>query len=137
MSNPEAPHRAITRYEDLPPDLKRVVDTHPPELRVKEACALRKRSRAYLYEGIKEGRYHAVKDGSTTLINTLSLVLDIANLPPAKMAPVPHLVGRRRKPASTPAPNPVTEQMPPEPRHGDRVDKPIAAPPSEREHAQA
>jgi hypothetical protein len=97
-----AHRRTITAYEQLSPDFKKVVDTHGPWLRVKEACALRKRSRAYLYEGIKEGRYTAVKDGATTLINTLDLVLDMANLPPAEMAPVPHLHGRRRKAAERP-----------------------------------
>jgi hypothetical protein len=83
MSKPNQRH--IGTYEQLPPDLKRIVDTQEPWLRVNEAIKLRKRSRARIYEGLKEGRYFAVKDGATTLINTLSLVLDMANLPAANV----------------------------------------------------
>ncbi len=84
MSKPNQRH--ISTYEQLPPDLKRIVDTQQPWLRVNEAAKFRKRSRARICEGLKEGRYFAVRDGSTTLINTLSLVLDMANLPAAKIA---------------------------------------------------
>jgi hypothetical protein len=105
--------RHIDTYEQLPPDLKRIVDTQEPWLRVNEAIKLRKRSRARIYEGLKEGRYFAVKDGSTTLINTLSLVLDMANLPPANAKKKPPIAAAPIEPTPPIAAAPPIAATPP------------------------
>ncbi len=117
MSTPDQRQTIVTSYEQLPPHYKELLHRHGPQLRVPKAVEIAQRSRAGVYEDLAKGLYFAVKDGTTTKIDTLSLLIHLANLPPADFAPVSP--GRRRKAAGD------TES----PRRGR---KPIAAPPTEQ-----
>jgi hypothetical protein len=65
----------------------------PPWMSVKRTCEVTTDSRANVYKKIAAGRYRAVKDGSKTLIETASVLEDLASLPAfadAKGAPPNH-----------------------------------------------
>jgi excisionase family DNA binding protein len=53
----------------------------PPYMTVKRTCEVTADSRASVYKKIAAGRYRAVKDGSKTLIETASVLEDLARLP--------------------------------------------------------
>ena len=78
----------ITSYDELPPHFKELYKTLPPRLPIPRACEVGgETSRATLYEKIGDGRVAALKDGGKTLVDTLSLLIDMANLPAADIAP--------------------------------------------------
>jgi hypothetical protein len=85
----------ITSYDELPPHFKELYKTLPPRLPIPRACEVGgETSRATLYEKIGDGRVAALKDGGKTLVDTLSLLINMANLPAADIAPP------RRKPTA-------------------------------------
>ena len=85
----------ITSYDELPPHFKELYKTLPPRLPIPRACEVGGgTSRATLYEKIGDGRVAALKDGGKTLVDTLSLLINMANLPAADIAPP------RRKPTA-------------------------------------
>jgi hypothetical protein len=89
--------------DDLPPDLRALWEKLPPRLKVKAACDLRQVGRSELYNLIDRGRITAYKSRSTTLIDTLSILLDLCQLPVysvAKSIP-PH---KRAKRTTSPPP---------------------------------
>jgi hypothetical protein len=112
----------ITSYDELPPHFKELYKTLPPRLAIQLACNVGQSSRATLYEKIGNGRVAALKDGGKTLVDTLSLLLDMANLPRADIAPA------KRKSAAM-ADNAATEprrernQAPSEARRGGLASK--------------
>ena len=83
--------------DDLPPDLRALWSRLPPRLKFKTGCDLRQVGRQGMYNKVKRGEIVAYKDGSTTLLDTLSILLDLARLPAfadAKSIP-PHKRGKR------------------------------------------
>ena len=104
----------------LPPYLRALWTTLPPRLKVKAACDLRQVGRAELYNKIDRGEVVAYKSRSTTLIDTLSILLDLANLPAfadAKVLP-PNKRGKR----TTVVADDTTTS--PKPRRGRRKGEP-------------
>jgi hypothetical protein len=87
--------RRITRLEQLPPHLRQKAETLPPYLLTKGAEELSGKGRSKLYEAASEGRVRCVKDGATTLWETLSILLELANLPAAVIMPKAQLAPRR------------------------------------------
>jgi hypothetical protein len=59
----------------------------PPYLTVKRTIEFTGNCRAKIYQKIAAGRYRAVKDGAKTLVETQSVLDDIASLPPAQIGP--------------------------------------------------
>jgi hypothetical protein len=69
----------------------------PPWMSVRRTCEVTADSRANVYKKIAAGRYRAVKDGAKTLIETASVLEDLARLPAfadAKVLP-PNKRGKR------------------------------------------
>jgi hypothetical protein len=120
----------ITSYDELPPHFKELCKTLPPRLDIPRACEVGQSSRATLYEKFGDGRVAAFKDGGKTLVDTLSLLIDMANLPAADIAPPkrkPSAMAddavtepRRKRP---PAPMPKAAAAPPQPRRRGRPRK--------------
>ena len=109
----------ITSYDELPPHFKELYKTLPPRLPIPRACEVGgETSRATLYEKIGDGRVAALKDGGKTLVDTLSLLIDMANLPAADIAPP------KRKADSAAEPRRKRDQAP--------APKAAAAPPPQR-----
>jgi hypothetical protein len=73
----------IERYDQLPDQLKRILDTYPPFLTTKRAAELNGGGRSKLYEDKEAGYIDAWKSGGSTLWGTHSIVMRLANLPPA------------------------------------------------------
>jgi hypothetical protein len=119
-SNQRAPaipisERRIKTFSQLPDHLQRVLETTPPFLTTKRAAELNGGSRSRLYEDAAEGRVRAFKNGGTTLWETQSILLNLANMPPAPISPAP---SRQRKPVTAAAP---TELAPPPQPAADTV----------------
>jgi hypothetical protein len=71
------------------------IEQLPPYLTIKRTIEFTGSCRAKVYQKIAAGRYRAVKDGAKTLVETKSVLDDIASLPPAQIgagkgAPRPH-----------------------------------------------
>jgi len=99
----------------LPPDLRALWLTLPPKLKLKEGLKVRQISRGRMYQRIKSGHIIASKDGSATLLDTLSILLDLASLPAFADAKAiaPHLRGNAATTSDDTA-------VPPRPRRGRR-----------------
>ncbi len=95
--------RRITSHEQLPPHLRHQADTLPPYLPTKDAQKLAGRGRSLMYEHAAEGRIKAVKNGAAILWETLSILIDLANLPPATLSLPPRRETKRAPPAPTAA----------------------------------
>jgi hypothetical protein len=114
----------ITSYDELPSHFKELYKTLPPRLSIPLACDVGQSSRATIYEKAGDGRLTAVKDGGKTLIDTLSLLIDMANLPPADIAPpkckpaAATLPRRKRDQAPAPKATPPTPPTPPPRKRG-------------------
>jgi hypothetical protein len=97
--------RRITKFEELPPHLRHKAETLPPYLPTKQAQVLSGRGRSKLYEAAAEGRINSIRDGGSRLWETLSILLDLANMEPIPPTlPRPEEsppVTRQRKPAPT------------------------------------
>jgi hypothetical protein len=81
--------RPITKREELPDNLRHLADKLPPYLLRKPAKELRGCAESQLYILAGEGRIKAVKSGGSTLWDTLSILIDLANLPSASISPPP------------------------------------------------
>jgi hypothetical protein len=121
--------RRIKTFDQLPDHLQRVLLTTPPYLTTRRAAELNGGSRSKLYEDAAEGRVTAIKNGANTLWETVSILLNLANMPPAPISPAPP-----RSPT------------PPPPRKAKAKAPPVAAAPrelappperSELDHAEA
>jgi hypothetical protein len=118
----------ITSYDELPPHFKELYKSLPPRLDIPRACEVSQSSRAILYEKFGSGRVIAVKDGGKTLADTLSLLLDLVNLPPAHIAPPKRKSAAMADSAATeprrkrpPVPAPKAATAPPPQRGRPRV----------------
>jgi hypothetical protein len=69
----------------LPPDLRALWEKLPPRLRLKRAQEVSQRGRQTLYNKAANGDVIFYKDGRSTTVDTLSLLLDMAALPVAKI----------------------------------------------------
>jgi len=79
--------RRVTKFEELPPHLRHKAETLPPYLPTKQAQVLSGRGRSKLYEAAAEGRINSIRDGGSRLWETLSILLDLANMEPVQSAP--------------------------------------------------
>jgi hypothetical protein len=79
--------RRITKFEELPPNLRHKAETLPPYLPTKQAQVLSGRGRSKLYEAAAEGRINSIRDGGSRLWETLSILLDLANMPTVSPSP--------------------------------------------------
>jgi hypothetical protein len=83
----------ITTPDRLPDNLKRILADHSPNLSARRAAELSGGGVSKLYELKDEGVVRYVKDGGSTLWETLSIVLRLANLPsgsaPVILPPAP------------------------------------------------
>jgi len=95
--------RHIKTIDELPPHLKRRLDTLPPYLPTKPAAELNGGGRSKLYDDAAEGRVMAIKHGATTLWCVASILLNLANMPPAPISPGP---SASRRPGRISAPTP-------------------------------
>jgi hypothetical protein len=113
--------RGITKIEQLPDHLRRLATTLPPYQITKDACKLRGVGRSKLHELKNQGRVRAVKSDASVLWETLSILLDLANLP---LAPTATATATEKKkpiasaptsistaPPITPAPAPPRDRM--------------------------
>lgn len=71
----------IKTWDQLPDHLMEIPKITPPFLTTKRAAELNGGGRSKLYEHKDLGYIRCVKDGGTTLWETLSIVLRLANLP--------------------------------------------------------
>jgi hypothetical protein len=100
----------IKKFEQLPDNLQRLATTLPPYQITKDACKLRGVGRSKLHELKNQGRVRAVKSDASVLWETLSILLDLANLPlaptatmPIAATPVEPIATKKKKPiAATP-----------------------------------
>ena len=92
----------------------------PPWMSVKRTCEVTADSRANVYKKIAAGRYRAVKDGSKTLIETASVLEDLASLPTFADAKV--LPPNKRGTRTTVVADDTTTS--PKPRRGRRKGEP-------------
>jgi len=93
----------IKTSDQLPDNLMRILETYPPYLTTKRAADLNGGAVSKLYEHKDAGYIRCVKDGGTTLWETLSIVLRLANLPTTSIASDPPGSRRsRRQPVSAP-----------------------------------
>jgi hypothetical protein len=110
--------RRIKTIEQLPPNLRHIANTRPPYLPTKPAQELNGGGRSKLYEDAAEGRVKAIKKGASTLWETLSILLNLANAPAAVISPAPPrppAPPRERKPKPAPVAAAPTELAPPPP----------------------
>jgi hypothetical protein len=89
----------IKTWDQLPEHLKFLLQTLPPYLTTRRAADLRGGGRTKLYEEARKGVINAYRDNGSTLWETLSILLVLANLPPA-----PIRVDPSKAPASSDAP---------------------------------
>ena len=66
--------------------IDKYIDGLPPLVSVRRAAEIRGCCPDHIYRLIGRGRIRAYKDGKRTAIDTVSLLNDMANLPPAKIA---------------------------------------------------
>jgi hypothetical protein len=86
----------VKTVDQLPDHLQRRLDLLPAYLTTKRATEETGEGRSKLYEAAAAGEVRAIKSGATTLWETLSLMIRLANLPAAQIStPSP-----RRKPFS-------------------------------------
>jgi hypothetical protein len=76
---------------------KRFIDGLPPYVRMQEGCEIRNCSAGYMYTLLGAGRVRAKKDGPKLLIDTLSLLDDMASLPEARITPTKRERAKRAK----------------------------------------
>ena len=69
----------------------------PLAVTVKEAARISGKGRTKIYEALREGKLHAVKDGERTLIIFPSLRAYVASLPPATFRKPAAESARRRR----------------------------------------
>ena len=89
--NQKIPHvpvgeRRITKVEQLPAHLQRVLDRYPSHVGTETAQEVRGLSRTSLYSAAAEGRIVAVKDGASLKWDVASLLIDLATLPIANLS---------------------------------------------------
>jgi hypothetical protein len=83
----------------LPSDLQRLADTLPPFLKTAEAMRIRAVSKQMLYQKrVPHGPIVTIKDGKSTLWNTMSILLDLASLPAAEIVPLTGNDGQQLRP---------------------------------------
>ena len=73
----------IKTWDQLPEDLKQQLKKLPPYLTTRRAAELNGGSPSKLYEHKEAGYIRAFKDDGTTLWETASILIRLANLPPA------------------------------------------------------
>lgn len=105
----------IKTLDQLPDHLACLLVSLPPFLTTKRAAELNGGGRSKLYEAAAAGEIRAIKSGATTLWETASILIRLANLPAASIS-VP-----TRRPATRPAVSP-----PPGSRRSRR--QPVSAP---------
>jgi hypothetical protein len=90
----------IKTSDQLQDHLKQWLEKLPPYLTTKRAAELNGGSRSKLYEDADAGYIKSVRDNGSRLWETLSIVLRLANLPPAPNSPPPG----RESPSPPPSP---------------------------------
>jgi hypothetical protein len=79
----------IKTFGQLPDHLKQRAERLPPYLTTRRAAEESGESRSKLYELAAAGEVRAVKSGSSTLWETISILIRLANLPAAQFSAPP------------------------------------------------
>ena len=103
----------IKEYRQLPENLKRILDDYPPFLTTRRAAELNGGAVSKLYEHKDAGYVRCYKDGGSTLWDTMSIVLRLANLPVAASHAAPVVSTRRSRRQRVCAPSPAAVAAPP------------------------
>jgi len=88
----------IRSVAELPYHLKLQCQRLPPYLTTKIAAEINGGGRSKLYEDAAAGHICAVKSGGSTLWETASILIRLANLPPAAISPAPARTAAARAP---------------------------------------
>jgi hypothetical protein len=107
VAQPDISEWRIKTWDQLPGQLKHLLEKLPPYLTTARAAELNGGSRSKLYEDADAGRVQSVKSDGSRLWETASILIRLANLPPASISPAPSRQPRKAKIAAAPA----TEQQ--------------------------